>query len=71
MQGFIEEVVRSGCDCERDQVMNLYQTNPELERYFDCSALEALASRTLLREWDLGSIQDALETVGSRSSMER
>ena len=38
MQGFIEEVVRSGGVCERDQVMNLYQTNPDLERYSDWSA---------------------------------
>ena len=37
MQGFIEEVVRSGGVCERDQVMNLYQTNPDLERYSDWS----------------------------------
>ena len=37
-QGFIEEVVRSGGVCERDQVMNLYQTNPDLERYSDWSA---------------------------------
>ena len=34
-QGFIEEVVRSGGVCEHDQVMNLYQTNPDLERYSD------------------------------------
>ena len=34
----IEEVVRSGGVCERDQVMNLYQTNPDLERYSDWSA---------------------------------
>ena len=38
MQGFIEEVVRSSGVCERDQVMNLYQTNPDLERYSDWSA---------------------------------
>ena len=38
MQGFIEEVVRSGGVCKRDQVMNLYQTNPDLERYSDWSA---------------------------------
>ena len=31
--GFIDEVVRSGGVCERDQVMNLYQTTPDLERY--------------------------------------
>ena len=37
-QGGIEEVVRSGGVCERDQVMNLYQTNPDLERYSDWSA---------------------------------
>ena len=37
-QGSIEEVVRSGGVCERDQVMNLYQTNPDLERYSDWSA---------------------------------
>ena len=37
-QGFIEEVVRSSGVCERDQVMNLYQTNPDLERYSDWSA---------------------------------
>ena len=37
-QGFIEEVVRSGGVCERDQVVNLYQTNPDLERYSDWSA---------------------------------
>ena len=37
-QGFIVEVVRSGGVCERDQVMNLYQTNPDLERYSDWSA---------------------------------
>ena len=39
MQGFIEEVVRSGGVCERDQVMHLYQINPDLERYSDWSAL--------------------------------
>ena len=37
-QGFIEEVVRSGGVYKRDQVMNLYQTNPDLERYSDWSA---------------------------------
>ena len=37
-QEFIEEVVLSGGVCERDQVMNLYQTNPDLERYSDWSA---------------------------------
>ena len=37
-QGSIEEVVRSGGVCKRDQVMNLYQTNPDLERYSDRSA---------------------------------
>ena len=36
-QGFIEEVVRSNGVCERDQVMNLFQTNPDLERYSDWS----------------------------------
>ena len=35
MQKFIEEVVRSGGVCERDPVMNPYQTNPDLERYSD------------------------------------
>ena len=38
MQGFIEVVVRSGGVWECDQVMNLYQTNPDLERYSDWSA---------------------------------
>ena len=28
-------MVRSGGVCERDQVMNLYQNNPDLERYSD------------------------------------
>ena len=38
MQVFIEEVVRSGGVCDRDQLMNLYQTNPHLERDSDWSA---------------------------------
>ena len=37
-QGFVVGVSRSGGVCERDQVMNLYQTNPDLERYSDWSA---------------------------------
>ena len=37
-QGSIKEVVRSGGVCERDQVMILYETNPDLERYSDWSA---------------------------------
>ena len=35
---FIEEVVCSVGVCEHDQVMNLFQTIPDLERYFDLSA---------------------------------
>ena len=38
MQGFIEEVIRSGDVCERDQVMTLHQTTPDVEPYPDCSA---------------------------------
>ena len=37
-QGFIEEVAHRCGGCERDQVMNLYVTNPDLERYSDRSA---------------------------------
>ena len=38
IKGFIEELIRSGGVCERDKMMNLYQTNPDLERYSDWSA---------------------------------
>ena len=70
MQGFIEEVVRSGGVSERDQVMNLYQANPDLERYSDWSASwKTRRFKDIAAGMGYGSIQDALETVCSRWSM--
>ena len=59
MPGFIEEVVRSGGVCERDQVMNLYQTNQTWSvTPIGVPHGRPVASRTLLRGWDIRSIQD-------------
>ena len=66
-QGFIEEVVRSGGVYERDQVMNLYQTNPDLERYSDWSASwKTRRFKDIAAGMGYQVIQDALKTAGSR-----
>ena len=70
MQGFIDEVIRSGGVCEREQVMNLHQTNPDLERYYDWSASwKTRRFKDVAAGMEYQVIQDALETVGSKRSM--
>ena len=63
MQGFIDEVVRSGGVCEREQVMNLYQTIQTLSvTPIEC-LMEDPSIWDVAAGMDIRSIQDALKPM--------